>query len=61
MHFKIEEIIEYASQWIGLNEGDLILTGTPVGAGPLKLGDKVEGIARVGEEVVAEMSFRIAK
>jgi acylpyruvate hydrolase len=41
MYFKIDRIIEYITQYISLNEGDLILTGTPLGAGPIKLGDEV--------------------
>ena len=30
-----------------LNDGDLILTGTPNGVGPLQVGDKVEAYARI--------------
>jgi 2-keto-4-pentenoate hydratase/2-oxohepta-3-ene-1,7-dioic acid hydratase in catechol pathway len=41
MYFKIDEIIEFTARHISLNEGDLILTGTPLGAGPLRLSDKV--------------------
>lgn len=41
MHFKIEEIISYASSFTRLEEGDLILTGTPPGINQLKIGDKV--------------------
>lgn len=41
MYFKIDEIIEFTTQYISLNEGDLILSGTPIGSGPLKLSDKV--------------------
>lgn len=29
MHFKIDDLISYCSQYISLVEGDLILTGTP--------------------------------
>lgn len=29
MHFKIDDLISYCSQYISLTEGDLILTGTP--------------------------------
>ena len=28
--------------YVGLQEGDLILTGTPSGIGPIKAGDEVE-------------------
>jgi 5-oxopent-3-ene-1,2,5-tricarboxylate decarboxylase/2-hydroxyhepta-2,4-diene-1,7-dioate isomerase len=39
---KIPEIIEYLSDFMTLNEGDVILTGTPKGISPLKIGDIVE-------------------
>lgn len=29
MHFKIDDVISYASNFMSLTEGDLILTGTP--------------------------------
>lgn len=61
MHFKIDSIIEYIAQYMTLNRGDLILTGTPSGAGPMKVGDKVECFARHGKSLVAEMSFTITK
>ncbi|MBS97852.1 MAG: isomerase/hydrolase [Oceanospirillaceae bacterium] len=34
-------IISYISQWFTLEPGDLVLTGTPAGVGPLKPGDKL--------------------
>lgn len=49
MHFKIEEIISYISTYIKLEEGDLILTGTPEGVGSVKNGDEVIGYGRVKE------------
>lgn len=39
MHFKIDDLISYCSQYVSLTEGDLILTGTPDGVGPIKIGD----------------------
>jgi 2-keto-4-pentenoate hydratase/2-oxohepta-3-ene-1,7-dioic acid hydratase in catechol pathway len=49
MHFKIEKIISYISTYIKLEEGDLILTGTPEGVGPVMNGDEVIGYGRVKE------------
>ena len=46
MHFKIDYVISYISQYISLSEGDLILTGTPDGVGPVVPGDKVEAYAK---------------
>ncbi len=42
MIFKVPEIISYISQCMTLMPGDLILTGTPEGVGPLRAGDVVE-------------------
>lgn len=41
MYYKIPQLIAYTSQFMTLNEGDLFLTGTPSGIGPLKAGDKI--------------------
>ena len=42
MIFGVSEIISYASRVMTLLPGDVILTGTPSGVGPIKAGDKVE-------------------
>lgn len=42
MIFKIPEIISFLSRNFTLQEGDLILTGTPSGVGPITEGDTVE-------------------
>ncbi|KAF9643151.1 hypothetical protein BDM02DRAFT_3157507 [Thelephora ganbajun] len=41
MMFKIPALIEHVSSIMSLETGDVILTGTPSGVGPVKLGDKV--------------------
>ena len=43
MIFKVNEIIEYISKFFTLKTGDIIFTGTPVGVGPVKIGDHLEG------------------
>ena len=43
MIHSIDDIIEYASRFFTLKIGDLIFTGTPVGVGPVKIGDRLEG------------------
>jgi len=40
--FGIPELLVYISSAITLEPGDLILTGTPAGVGPLVAGDRVE-------------------
>jgi 2-keto-4-pentenoate hydratase/2-oxohepta-3-ene-1,7-dioic acid hydratase in catechol pathway len=42
MVFSIQQLIVYISSIMTLEPGDVILTGTPAGSGPLKNGDKVE-------------------
>lgn len=42
MIFDIPHLIEYVSGIMRLQEGDVLLTGTPAGVGPVKPGDKVE-------------------
>ncbi|WP_164109378.1 MULTISPECIES: fumarylacetoacetate hydrolase family protein [Sphingobacterium] len=43
MIFDIDSLISFISAYITLRKGDLIYTGTPVGVGPVAIGDKLEG------------------
>lgn len=43
MLFDIDSLIVYISKYITLRKGDLIYTGTPVGVGPIAVGDKFDG------------------
>jgi len=51
------ELVEFISSVMTLLPGDVILTGTPAGVGPLKIGDRVEveveGIGVLANEVMA--------
>lgn len=47
MIYSVAEIISFASQQLTLLPGDVILTGTPSGVGPIKAGDTLE--ARIGD------------
>jgi 2-keto-4-pentenoate hydratase/2-oxohepta-3-ene-1,7-dioic acid hydratase in catechol pathway len=47
MIYSVAEIVSFASQSITLLPGDLLLTGTPSGVGPIHVGDKLE--ARIGD------------
>jgi 2-keto-4-pentenoate hydratase/2-oxohepta-3-ene-1,7-dioic acid hydratase in catechol pathway len=42
MIYSVAEIISFASQSLTLMPGDVILTGTPSGVGPLRAGDELE-------------------
>ncbi|HHY28743.1 MAG TPA: fumarylacetoacetate hydrolase family protein [Desulfitobacterium dehalogenans] len=48
---SVPKLVSYISQIMTLNPGDLIMTGTPEGVGPMKAGDvidvEIEGIGRL--------------
>ena len=56
--FSVAQLIEYLSHAITLLPGDVILTGTPSGVGPIVVGDEVEvsveGVGVLRNAVVAE-------
>ncbi|MCS6825739.1 MAG: fumarylacetoacetate hydrolase family protein, partial [Caldilinea sp.] len=58
MIYSIPQIIAYIARFMTLEPGDLILTGTPSGVGPVKPGDvmtvEVEGLGAIRNPVVAE-------
>jgi len=58
MLFNIPQLITFISSVMTLLPGDVILTGTPAGVGPLKAGDTVkvsaEGIGELHNPVVAQ-------
>lgn len=56
MIFSVPELVAYASHAMTLEPGDVILTGTPEGVGPLADGDAVT----VGIEGLGELAFRVA-
>ena len=43
MLYKVDELISYISTYFTLKTGDLLYTGTPVGVGPVKINDHLEG------------------
>jgi acylpyruvate hydrolase len=58
MIFRIPRLIEHISSIMTLEEGDLILTGTPSGVGPVNPGDSVEcTLADPTGKVLAELKF----
>jgi len=56
--FPVPYLIEYISRFTRLLPGDLIMTGTPEGVGPMEVGStvtvEVEGIGALTNLVVAE-------
>jgi 2-keto-4-pentenoate hydratase/2-oxohepta-3-ene-1,7-dioic acid hydratase in catechol pathway len=47
MIYSVADIVSFASQSLTLLPGDVILTGTPSGVGPIRAGDKLE--AKIGD------------
>lgn len=41
MIFKVDDLIEYVSQFMTIKIGDYMFTGTPSGVGPVKVGDRL--------------------
>ncbi len=58
MAFSVAELIAYISQVMTLEPGDVILTGTPAGVGPLQPGDvvevEIEGIGTLRNPVASQ-------
>jgi 2-keto-4-pentenoate hydratase/2-oxohepta-3-ene-1,7-dioic acid hydratase in catechol pathway len=56
--FGVDALVEYLSRSITLMPGDLIMTGTPGGIGPLQIGDRfeveIDGVGILSNPVVAE-------
>jgi fumarylpyruvate hydrolase len=54
MIWSVPETIAYLSKLITLRAGDLIMSGTPAGVGPVNAGDRLEGhVDGVGELTVS--------
>ena len=57
MVFSVPDIVEYVSSFMTLLPGDVILTGTPDGVGPMSVGDTVsvtiEGIGTLTNRVLS--------
>lgn len=56
MLFKVDEIIAYISRFFTLKIGDLLFTGTPVGVGPVAIGQNLQGY--LDEEKVLDFDIR---
>jgi 2-keto-4-pentenoate hydratase/2-oxohepta-3-ene-1,7-dioic acid hydratase in catechol pathway len=58
MVFSVRQLIAFASSIMTLEPGDILLTGTPAGVGPLLPGDVVkagiEGLGELENSVIAE-------
>lgn len=63
MVFAPDFLVSYISQVMTLLPGDIVLTGTPMGVGPMHVGDRIrveiEGIGRLQNTVVSRQSAAI--
>ena len=41
MHFKIDQQLQYISNYVTLEAGDILMTGTPEGIASIEEGDKL--------------------
>jgi len=57
MIFNLPTLISFISQYFTLEVGDMVLTGTPAGVGPVKHGDTITG----GIPGVVEISFEVTR
>lgn len=57
MIFSIPYLISYVTKFIALEEGDIILTGTPKGVGPVKENDEIQA----GIEGLVNMTFKVQR
>ncbi|XP_021361184.1 acylpyruvase FAHD1, mitochondrial-like [Mizuhopecten yessoensis] len=57
MIFPIPFLISFLSSYFTLEEGDLLLTGTPSGVGPVKEGDEIQA----GLSDIASITFSVAE
>jgi len=57
--FSVPKLVSYMSSFMTLEPGDIIMSGTPSGIGPIKPGDRfeveIEGIGVLSNSVVGEM------
>ncbi|KAG8813631.1 Acylpyruvase fahd1, mitochondrial [Serendipita sp. 400] len=60
MIFGVPQLIEHVSSIMTLEEGDLILTGTPEGVGPISAGDAITAGIQVpdSEQTLATLDLK---
>lgn len=59
MIFSVHDLIAYISKYITLEHGDLVLTGTPSGVGPVQRGDLIEAGIKTNENFQYTMKFHV--
>ena len=59
MLHRIPELLEYVTSWMTLEPGDVLLTGTPEGVGPVTPGQVITCGLEEGGQSVVEMVFPV--
>ena len=59
MMYKPTQMIEEINSFMTLENGDVIMTGTPKGVGTYKLNDTFKGKIYIGEKLVLESSWTV--
>lgn len=58
MMYPPDAILAELSRFTSLEDGDIIMTGTPAGVGPVNPGEEFNGRVHRGEKTLAECSWR---
>ena len=61
MFFKIYDQLDYISKYLTLDAGDILMTGTPEGLGPVNEGDKVLATLRYQGKELARIEDTIGR
>ncbi|MGA9574450.1 MAG: fumarylacetoacetate hydrolase family protein [Lysobacterales bacterium] len=57
MMYKPADILAEVNGFLSFEDGDLIMTGTPAGVGPLQAGDRFTGRIFAGQELLVEAAW----
>ena len=60
MLYKPATILEELNHFLILEDGDIVMTGTPAGVGPVLKGQQFDGQVKVGSKVLTRVSWRAA-
>ena len=60
MLYQPATILEELNQFLNLEDGDIVMTGTPAGVGPVLKGQQFDGQVKVGSKVLTHVSWRAA-
>ena len=57
MMHKPDQILAGIQQFMSLNDGDIIMTGTPKGVGQVTAGDRFEGSIKSGDKILVSQEW----